>query len=142
MRRMNILSRCEAIYRTDRLPDAELAACHHSYVLTLGRRPGISQEELARELCVNKSNVTRALTQLEARGYVRRCESRQDRRVTLVYPTDKLLAVLPQVRQIVADWNAYLAEGFSEEELATFQSVLDRMVERARAYREGGGNGL
>lgn len=142
MRRMNIISRCEGIYRTNQLPDADLAACHHSYILTLARRPGISQEELAREICVNKSNVTRSLSHLEAKGYVERKASAQDRRVTLVYPTEKLQAVLPQVRQIVRDWNTWLAEGFSQEELEIFQSVLDRMVERARGYMERGEDAL
>ena len=138
MRRMNIISRAEGIYRTDRLQEEELAACHHSYILVLGRRPGISQEELAREICVNKSNVTRNLAYLESKGYVERRPSTQDRRVMLVYPTEKMQAVLPKVRQIVLDWNDYLSAGFSGEELAVFASVLDRMVERARAYRERG----
>ena len=81
MRQINVISRCEGLYRTDKLRGAELGACHHSYVLAVCRTPGISQEELARSICINKSNVTRHLAYLEEHGYVERRQSESDRRV-------------------------------------------------------------
>ena len=138
MRKINLVSRCQGSYLAEKLKDTDLAPCHHGYVLTIARTPGISQEELARSLCVNKSNVTRTLAQLEERGFVERRSSPQDKRVLQVYPTQKLLDLLPRVRTIARDWNAYLTAEISEEELALFQGVLDRIVERAARYAERG----
>ena len=94
---------------------------------------GSSQEEIAREICLNKSTVARALTQLEDRGYLRREASAEDKRRLLVYPTDKMLAVLPQVRSVAKEWNDLISDGIPEEELEVFYSVLARMEERAKS---------
>ena len=61
---------------------------------------GLSQEELARYICTNKSTVTRHVTQLEENGYVERRPSESDRRVMRVYPTERMQALLPAVRRI------------------------------------------
>lgn len=134
MRKANILSRCESIYRTDRLKESCLCGFHHSYILAICHNPGLSQEQLARHVCFNKSNVTRHLAQLEDQGYVERHPSESDRRVTLVYPTEKMKALLPEVRKIVEDWNAYLVEGLSPEEVEQFQSTLLKITLRAMEY--------
>ncbi len=136
MRMMNIISRCEGLYRTDKLKGTDLNAVHHSYIFAICKHPGISQDELARHICINKSNVTRNLAYLEQKGYVERRQSESDKRVTLVYPTDKMLAVLPSVRKTVREWNEYISENISEEELSAFKAVLERITERARDYAD------
>jgi hypothetical protein len=136
MRQINLISRCEGLYRTDRLRGAELGACHHSYVLVICRNPGISQEELARHICINKSGVTRHLAYLEEHGYVSRIHSEADKRVTLVYPTDKMRQVLPDVKRIVEEWNEYLTAGLTEAELAQFRALLERLALRAKKYSD------
>lgn len=136
MRRINMISRCEGLYRNDQMKDSDLTACHHSYILAICRHPGISQEALARHICINKSNVTRHLTYLEKHGYIRRQPKPEDKRVILVEPTQKMWDILPSVEQIVADWNAYITNGISEEELFQFCSVLERMADRAKEYTD------
>ena len=136
MRQINIISRCAGLYRTDKLRGAELGACHHSYVLAICRTPGISQEELSRHICINKSGVTRHLSYLEEHGYVVRRQSETYRRVTLVYPTEKMQEMLPRVKEIVTEWNTYLTADLSEEELTMFRSVLDHIAQRAKKYAD------
>lgn len=138
MRKINLLTRCQASFMMQRLKDLQLGSCHHSYLLTVSGKPGISQEALARDLCVNKSNVTRNLAYLEQQGYVERRSSPLDKRVMQVYPTEKLHAALPQVRSAARDWNAYLTAEFTVEELQQFQRALDRILERAQTYMEHG----
>lgn len=134
MRQINIISRCAGIYRTDRLRGTDLGACHHSYILAICRHPGISQEELSSHIYINKSNVTRHLAYLEEHGYVKRSQSETDKRVMLVYPTQKMLDVLPNIKQIIGEWNAYLTADFSEQELEQFNSMMDRITNRAKKY--------
>ena len=122
------------MFRSEKLREMGLGACHHSYTLTLCRMPGISQDELAREICINKSNVTRHLAALEESGYVERKPSEQDKRVTLVFPTQKAYDILPTVRGVIKEWNEYLTEGMDQEELERFALTLSRIAERAREY--------
>ncbi len=134
MRQINLIGRCATMYRTEQLKDTDLNAGHTAYILTLCRNPGISQEELARHLCINRSNVARQLAYLEEHGYVKRTPSKTDRRVLLVHPTQRAEAILPRVREIVHAWNDYLTEGMTEEDLALLADLTARLSKRARDY--------
>ena len=138
MRSVNIISRCGTMYRADNMKSAELAACHHAYVLSICHHPGISQEQLARHICINKSNVTRTLATLEEQGLVKRCHSDTDKRVILVYPTEKMLSLLPKVKTIADKWNEYLSSDLTDEERELFQKTLEKISARAQAYIDSG----
>ena len=104
----------------------------------IARNPGISQEALSEVMCVNKSNVARAVAQLEEQGFVLRKSSERDKRVLQLFPTEKLQAALPQIIADTRAWNAYLTEGIAEEDLLRFHAILDQIVERAMLYAEKG----
>ena len=134
MRLINIISRCGAIWRSDRLEGTDLGDAHHSYILTLCRNPGISQDSLARRLFINKSNVTRTLAYLEKQGYVTRSTSEEDRRITLVYPTEKAYEMLPRIRGIVREWNEYVTSGLTPEEAGQLSVILPKLAAKAAEY--------
>ncbi|MBR4034509.1 MAG: MarR family transcriptional regulator [Clostridia bacterium] len=134
MRYINIVSRCAAIWRADKLEGTELGDQHYTYIITVCRNPGISQDAIARKLFINKSNVTRSLSYLETHGFVTREQSSEDRRITLVYPTEKAHDILPTVRSIIRGWNAYITEGFTEEELEMYMDMTARLAARAADY--------
>ena len=134
MRYINIISRCSSMWRADKLEGTELGDQHYPYILTVCRNPGISQDAIARKLFINKSNVTRSLSYLETHGFVTREQSTEDRRITLVYPTEKAQEILPQVRSIIRGWNAYITEGFTEEELEMYMDMTERLAARAADY--------
>lgn len=137
MKMLNNVSRSQAIYRYSRISAEDLQSGHYAFVLAICREPGRSQEELARELCINKSTVTRNLNYLEESGYVSRASLPNDRRQLAVYPTEKMLDILPEVRAVSKEWMTLLSEGIPEDELAVFNSVLERMETRARDMIEG-----
>jgi DNA-binding MarR family transcriptional regulator len=134
MRYINIVSRCATIWRTDNLEGTELGDQHYSYILVVCRRPGISQDAISRRLFINKSNVTRSLAYLEEHGFVTRERDPEDRRQTLVYPTEKALEILPKVREIIRGWNSYITEGFTEEEMEMYMAMTERIAARAAEY--------
>ena len=138
MKSLNTISRCQAAYRAERLP--ELSPFHHAFVFAVCKNPGKSQEDISRALAVNKSTAARALSRLEETGYIKREPNPDDKRELLIYPTDKMTEILGSVRRISSEWNALISEGISEDELAVFESVMERMEKSARAAieREGG----
>ena len=102
----------------------------------LGAALLISQEKLARMIYINKSNVTRNLAVLEKNGYIERRPSEQDKRVMLVYPTQKAQDTLPRLREIMRDWNDIVAADLTEEELEQLRAILSRIAERATGYAD------
>ena len=131
MKMLNNISRSQAIYRHARVSAEDLLPHHYAFVLAICREAGRSQEELAHELCINKSTVARNLNSLEENGYITRTPLPNDKRQFSVYPTEKMLAVLPEIKSASSEWMALLSEGISEQELAVFNSVLERMQARA-----------
>ena len=138
MRQISITYRCAMRFRERELADTGLAGCQTPYLTTLYRQPGISQEEMARSLNVNKSSVTRQLSLLEEKGYVRREPSPTDKRIILVYPTEKALAVREQLFRCYHDWSSYLTQDFSEEEKALLSRLMVQIAARAEDYVKGG----
>ncbi len=134
MRMINILSRCHAMYRADRMREQELNSGFYNYVLPIHFNPGMSQEQLARHVCLDKCNVTRHLAKLEECGYVERVASETDKRVTLVYPTEKLEEMVPTVRNINQEWTDYVLEGLTAEEIEAFETTLLKVARRAKEY--------
>ena len=136
MKMLNNISRSQAIYRHSKITAEDLQSSHYAFVLTICAQPGRSQEELARELCINKSTVTRNLNYLEEKGYILREALPTDKRQFSVHPTEKMLGVLPEIKQASAQWMTLLSEGIPKEELEVFDRVLNRMQSRARAIIE------
>ncbi len=134
MKKINTISRCAVLYRNDKLNDKTLTPLYHSYVFIITKNPGITQDELASELCINKSNVTRGLNNLEERGFVERKADEKDKRILRVYPTDKMLQAFPEIKEVLREWNRYLTDDIDENEIKIFQSVLQRITERAKDY--------
>lgn len=132
MKMLNNISRSQAVYRRSRISADDLPSCHYAFVLAICREPGRSQEELAKELCLNKSTVARSLNSLEEKGYISRSSLPNDKRQLSVYPTEKMLSVLPEVKNASVEWMKLLSEGIPENELEIFNSVLERMESRAR----------
>ncbi len=62
----------------------------HAFLLRVVlARPGLMPRELASELNLSRSTITRFLDSLEARGFLQRRMDSKDGRETLVYPSDK-----------------------------------------------------
>lgn len=137
MRKVNILSRSEGVYRTDKLDIPELKSWHHTYILAICNNPGLSQDELATHISVNKSNIARNLSYLEENGYVLRKSGEKDRRITNVFPTEKMLDIYPRVKEITLEWNNFLAEDLNPTEFEQFQSILERLTDKAAVYMKG-----
>ena len=105
-------------------------------IFKLRTEKGLSQEELARALYLNKSSVARQIANLERAELVYRKPSPDDRRRLLVYPTEKALSLLPRLKETVRGWNDYLMDGLSEAEREQLEAMMARVSERARAYIE------
>ncbi|MBQ8210401.1 MAG: MarR family transcriptional regulator [Clostridia bacterium] len=133
MKSLNSISRCQSTYRNEKLKVDGICACHHAFILNISKNPGQSQEEITRKLCLNKSTITRTLTHLENCGYITRTPNPDDKRQILVYPTDKMRSILPEVRAIAKEWNDKLVEDISEDELEIFHSVLHRLESKAKS---------
>ncbi len=136
IRDMLEISRCGVQYRSDKLAPLGLKSIHASYLTEICANPGISQDKLARIICINKSNVARQVAILEEDGFVRREPSAADKRVMELYPTEKTLQLLPQINNILMCWENCITSDLTEEEKEQLSALLSKMSSRASWYME------
>ena len=74
---------------------------------------------------------------MEEHGYVERRQSAEDKRVLLVYPTEKATDILPRLRKISHDWEDAVMEDFTAEERDLLKSMLERISKNASALYSG-----
>ena len=123
--------RCAVLYRNDKLEQEGLNGYQHTYILKICQNPGISQEQLAQMIFINKSNVTRQLALLEQNGFITRSSCEKDKRVMRVFPTQKALDIYPKVHDLLLEWNACLIEDFTREECHQLYSMMERVMNKA-----------
>ena len=136
MKDITEITRVSVQYRTDSFAPLGLKACHGSYLQEICARPGISQEQLAESICINKSNVARQAAALEESGFIKRCCCDKDKRIMRLYPTEKTLALLPEINEIMDQWERRLTQDLSVEEQELLEAMLLKMRKRASSYME------
>ena len=97
MHHVTEIARCAALFRQEELTPLGLKSCHSSYIDAICTCPGITQDQLARRIFINKSNVARQLVILEEEGYVERRPSPEDKRAIQVFPTQKAIEAMQKV---------------------------------------------
>lgn len=130
------ITRCGGQYRLSKLPAMGLKACHASYLTEICAEPGISQDQLAQRICINKSNVARQVVILEEDGFVQRVPCTVDKRIMRLYPTEKTIALLPQINEVLSAWERYLTEDLSGEEEELLGALLARVKAKATLWLE------
>ena len=135
-RDMMEIARVTTQYRSEKLAPLGLKSCHSSYLLAISNHPGISQDQLAQMICINKSNVARQVVVLEESGFITRSPNPSDKRGMQLYPTEKTLEILPQIRQVNRFWQEYLTGDLTQQELEVLESLLRRIQAKAAAWTE------
>lgn len=110
----------------------------HRYLLTITKQPGISQENLANHLLLDKGNVARQLATLEERGYISRQVSEKDKRIIELYPTNEGKLLADKIRKALNTWDNYLSECLSDEEEEMMTKILNKLVQHAKEFNFDG----
>jgi MarR family transcriptional regulator, transcriptional regulator for hemolysin len=90
-----------------------------------------AQHQLARELSIEGSTLTRHLDGLEQAGLVVRRGDPSDRRATLVELTEAGREKHAELRQVVVAFDRRLRADFTDDELETLRGLLGRLEENA-----------
>ena len=90
----------------------------------LQKKDGASLTELSQGLMLENPTVTGLTDRLEKLGYVKRSDHPNDRRVYLVYLTEKGNKVAKKALPIIKKLNEQIKEGYSKGEIEDFKKVL------------------
>lgn len=100
-------------------------------LLNLSRCPnGIIQKELAHRIGVEGPTLVRLLDRLEADGWVKRQNSKLDRRSKTVHLTKKAEPTLSEIQKVVASLRHEIFMGISGEDVEVCLRVMQKIKKR------------
>lgn len=108
-------------------------------VAVIAESDGVTQQALVSATRMDKVSVSRAAIALADRGLIARKPNPADQRSHLLSLTEAGRALYENVAPKALELEARLFAGFSADELAQFQAVLDRIEEAAAALGPGPG---
>ena len=128
-RLIGLLYRKGQIFWTRALKEQKIGAAEYPVLLRLYRGDGLTQEEITRDLSVDKSAVTRVIQTLLDKGLVERRKDEKDRRCNRIFLTSLANAQRENIKQIQLQWNQILQQQMSEEEQKLFFLLLEKTAE-------------
>lgn len=119
------------IHFTKQFEKLGLSSGQYCFILCICDNEGLTQDQIAESLAVNKSTVARGIAALEEKKFIYKEANEKDKRIYNVYSTEKAQNILHEMRTIIEAWNERLMDGFSEEEKCLLKEYLKRLNDNA-----------
>ncbi len=123
---LSIADRFYKIYPDKQLAPFGVNSSQHMFLIKIYASPGIMQDSLMDIFYVHPSNIVRTIAALEKQGMITRTPNDQDKRTWRLYPTDRALSVLEDIRTVCEKTETVLLQGFSEEDKKLLTGLLMR----------------
>lgn len=111
-------------YKTSELQALGVTLTHCRMLHLLSDHNGINQQEIAQITSVGKSTISESLTEMVKEGYIERRSSKEDRRMSLIYLTEKGNKKADLIRIYFNDYCSWCMRDFSETEIVQFETLL------------------
>lgn len=109
----------------EKLAALELTRPHAGILRAIAARPGLSQQELARELSIVPSRLVILVDELEEKGFVERRDHPEDRRVYSLHMTAPGARAMADIGRVAKAHNESLCAALSAEERAQLVRLLE-----------------
>ena len=117
-----------------------LSAAQWRLLFRVAKEEGLPQARLSELLEIEPISVSRLLDRMEASGWVKRCQSPEDRRVRTVFPTDKARAAFADIRSIAAGVYDEALDGLDQDQRAALIVALERIATNLAEPEAGAGD--
>ncbi|MDX8336033.1 MULTISPECIES: MarR family winged helix-turn-helix transcriptional regulator [Cetobacterium] len=97
------------------------------FLFQLYKKDGVTQDELANTLYIDKGTTARSLKTLENQGFIKKENLITDKRSNIIYLTPKALKLEKEITNILRKWDSILSSSLSEEEKNTLLVLLKKI---------------
>lgn len=115
------------IFYTQELKKFGLGSGQSIFLFQLYKKDGITQEELANTLYIDKGTTARSLKTLEEQGFIKKEHIISDKRLNIIYLTEKALKLEEEITNILKKWDGILSNSLSSEEKETLLQLLKKI---------------
>lgn len=110
-----------------------LSSAKSAFLFCIYDHEPMMQTEICQILDMDKSTVAKMLVRLEKDRLVTKETSADDARACLIRLTDKAKALVPQAKEIHAEWLNQVTSGFTELEKRNFYELMEKAAESANS---------
>jgi len=115
-------------HATERLKDCDIDVGQFFFLRYILKHQGISQEEIAGHLYLDKTTVSKGVNQLVSRGYIQKKTNPKDKREKRLYVTEKAFGMEAEINTIFQEINAAMFNALSEKEMNQLTKILKKIV--------------
>lgn len=128
---INTISRITQSYTDGAMVKLNLTSGTYPFLLVLYRKEGINQNEISRELNVDKAMSARSIKKLIDLQYIEKKEDEKDSRAYKLYLTEKGRAIVPEIKKEIQQWIKIITKDFSKDEAELLEELLSRVLNKA-----------
>ncbi|PIB30712.1 MarR family transcriptional regulator [Maribacter sp. 4U21] len=93
----------------------------------LHEQDGINQNELASLTYRDKSSLARLISKMESKKYIRRVQSKEDKRNNEIFITEEGLKILAETRPVIQEVIDVMEQGINKEDKALIINTLKKV---------------
>ena len=131
VQKMGLISRLAWEYARDKIDTDGLSSVQQKVCIAILNEPGLSQDDVAKELGMDKSSIAKLIARLMAGGYVTRETNQMDRREYKLYLDTRGEKITKElVRRLEEFQEKYIgviADGLIENINGTLETVLENI---------------
>jgi len=125
---ISMISRKGTNYIDTKLKYLSLGHGQMRILIDLHEDDKISQDEIARRVCVDKTSLARTIKKLEELKYLKRSPNPNDNRAYEISLTAEGIEVRKKVIVILQEYISQLVSGFSKEDEALLYPLLEKLL--------------
>lgn len=129
-RLISVVHRKALQYVATKLKDCDIDVGQFFFLRYILKHQGISQEEIAGNLYLDKTTVSKGVNQLVLRGYIQKKTNPKDKREKRLFVTPKAISMEEKIDTVYQGINAFLFQGLTEKELDQLTKILQKIVEK------------
>lgn len=115
------------IFFNEKLKNLDVKRGHSMYIMCIGENPGLSQDQIAALLGVDKSAVTNAVQNMLKLDYVVRAVNADDKRANTVSLTPRGIDIYETIMKVSKEFDAFITQKMTDVERDIFDRILDRV---------------
>lgn len=132
---INTTARITQAYTDEVMNKFQLSSGTYPFLLVLNNNEGISQNQISRELNVDKAMSARSIKKLIALGYIEKIEDSMDSRAYKLYLTEEGKKLVPEIYEELEKWINIITDGLNEVEQELVIKSLDKVLSNAKKYK-------
>ena len=128
---ISVLYRQFQIYINNNTKDLQIRASEYIFLMEMYKNDNMSQEQLSKNLIIDKSATARAIKSLEEKEYIIRKKDDNDKRTNRIKLTKKGIEIKDRLSNLLEEWNNEITSDIDKNLLNTVIDTINKMSIKA-----------